>query len=159
MLHKVDFSKPMWRYLYQPLYARVLKVANAKAELEANVQVYFSRLILMEPGLYYLVEFDTDSFTNIKSHCLVSLIPVNKTELHALIPQYEIHTTSNFLAECIDYIKNTIILSYPNITKIVYNASSQEYRSLRKKHGFNLDFNVLSLDIKPVESIVGLEVN
>ena len=147
MVYKVDFSLSTYRYLYEPLYSKVLTYSLANGEAEQSVTTSFIRLISRDKSLYLLIELKG---VDIVSHCFVQVNPLPMNSYHAVIAQIETPSSkkSTFLQECIDYIQSDIRQDYPTLSKIILSSTLQDYRTLRKQYSLNVDRVIMSLDIK-----------
>jgi hypothetical protein len=145
MIHKVDLSKPLWRYLYHEIYDRIYTMG---IETEWKQEEITHRILRLQSGdrtLCLLVELKDNS---IISHCLINLI--NEV---AFVEQANVDRRRDnpFIQQCEDYICKELKLEFPHLTKIAFSTHRSEYRAFERKYGFSVLRVILQKDIKPVQ--------
>jgi hypothetical protein len=145
MIHRVDLSKPLWRYLYHEIYDRIWSMG---VETEWKQEEIINRILRLQSGdttLHLLVELKDNS---IISHCLVNV-------LHevAFVEQAHVDRRKDnpFIQECEDYISTQLKQEFPQLTKIAFSTHRSEYRAFERKYGFSVLRVILQKDIKPVQ--------
>ena len=137
MIHRVDFSKPVWRYLYQPLYQRVLDYALAHAETEQTIISKFILLLASDLSTHLLVEVDSSG--EVLSHCLINVLKTSEVTRTVIIEQLHVIKSSTFIQECLEYAQTL----EPTRTLLVSDQKS--FRPLAKKYKLEVSKVVLEV--------------
>ncbi len=147
MIYKVDFSKAMWRYLYNDIYNRIHEMGIENNIREEDLKNRIIRLLADDKSLYLLVEIKDNS---IVSHCLVNII----NDI-ALIEQTmaDRKRGNTFVEECLEYIERDIRKDHPYISRIALSTRRDEYRAIERKYGFSVAEIFMQREIKPVSTI------
>jgi len=154
MLYRVDFSQSQWRWLYKPLYDKVLKFALSQGNSELEVQQRFARLVLGDSLLYLFVEVAPTDPSRIISHCMVSLVG-NSTSLSTAFVEHLESGSKDFAQECLNFIDHRLKSMYPTLTKIAFSTSRKDFRAFEKKYSFSVDKVFMSRDIKELSMEIG----
>ncbi|SRR6266699_729947 len=138
MLLKVDFSQEMFRWLFQPLYRRVLDYTKDMGNAEEAVRVQFIDLLSNNPNLYLVIDLNG---TDVQGHCLFCIQGDNVVIL-------QIEGSDEFIPVVLQYIE-----LLPNIqsTSVVCGTNSHgevlrdEFSNL---YSFRLDKTLLTHRLK-----------
>jgi len=147
VIYQVDFDAQPWRYLYGPLFERVLAFA-VKSGIDdplVAVKARFLQLLTRKPGVYLLVDFAPGSFTTPIAHVLGEM--VNPETFY--VEQLEVDDPkSAFTEELLGWGDAVLRSEHPHLQKLLISTLRDE-RALQRKYQFRKWRTLMIKDIPP----------
>lgn len=155
MLHRVDFSLDIWRWLFQPIYKRLEIGTLASSDSVNTVLPRMLALLRGEPSFILLLNCDDTDVTKITGHCLYQLNKLDEHRVQAFCEQ--LYTDSGhdteFTKACISYAEVELSKVYP-ITEITFLTDESKYRAFKKKYEFQVRKVLMFKEIKVQDSVL-----
>lgn len=142
MLSRVDFSQAYWRWLYEPLYERLLSFGKIHSWPLEQVQARMARLVLGDSSLYLLIALDYN--THITAHCLFAL---QGTVLYCEQLEADTGISADITEECFKYADTLKATTLPELTAISFGTTEKKYRAFARKYGFTVQKVLLSKEL------------
>lgn len=152
MLHKVDFSLPLWRWLFQPIYARLESSVLASGDTLAVLQERITGLLVGDPKFILLVDTDSKDYSKITGHCLLRLQVLPDSTIDAFC-EYLFTDSGHgeaFTRACISYVEKEVAKLLP-VSSISMLTDENKFKAFKKKYEFQVKKVLMTREIKKVE--------
>jgi len=151
MLHKVDFSLEVWRWLYQPIYKRVVDFYLEFGDSLELAKLRMAILMVNDATITLLVKTKPDDLTQILAHCLFTIRTDDEKSYYAFAEQLKVDSghDKDFVTECFAYGE-----TLPRVSKVALMCKESKYKAYRKLYGFNVDQVLMSRDIKAKDDVL-----
>lgn len=142
MIYKVDLTKEAYRWLFQPLYNRVLQFGLEHDWTPVDVHERFIRLLTQDPNLHLLIALSED--TKITAHCLLNIMSPNIIMEQV---QDDIKKGSTFASEVLEYT-DMLSKEHPDLKYLIGITTRKELKAMEKHYGFSLLHHVVRRELK-----------